>query len=908
MRQDLLAALAIALVASPAHAQPAHSSAEASVPPVSTSHANSTSAIDNAFGQLERFELAGAERAFTTLLAQAELGARVRARALRGLGASLYEQHRRQEAAGHFARALEAADAADDRGERGWARRWLGILRYGDGHADEARSLWNAARSDFIASGDWRGEFEVIENLGLLSEALDVRPLTERCYQIAIEQHAPLLEARARRRWGRALLDAALPGPALVELEHAVALLRSLGPQAQRYLADALSTLGWALRSHGAHDRAVGVHREAIRIALASGDLNGQVWNNLGLGSALAQLHRLREADVAMRRGLDAARRTGSATSIRRLTEAVGWVSMMRGDDARAAETLERARAMPGVDVSVLPLIHLARVYRRLGRLDDALAAATRGLELTRKRGLVDNELRVLVELAQVQEARADLEAAQQILHDVVDRLEDYRAKLAPQDFLKQGFGDRFSDAYGASVQLLMRRGRPAEALTAAERVRSRAFADLLATRRAREIEAAETASGAWSLGGQTAHTPMAGAGPDSARMLPALDSAALAALAGRLSTALVVYWINDRGSYAWVVLPDGAINAVALAATPGALARAVRQAADAVPEAAITRASASRATAVVGNRAAYRTLHRLVWAPITRWLPDAADTRITIIPHGPLFALPFGALLDAQGRYVIERFALHYAASGAVLADAAEGTRKEPVAGARTLLVADPQPLPPLARGVRLPRLAAARVEIRAIASMIGAAAEQLVGTHASEAAVRAALPDARLAHFSTHAIVSDDDPLGSYLMLGAGNASAGAAGKDGRLTASDVAGLSLSADLVVLGACRSARGPVSSDGIAGLTRAFMAAGAPSVIATLWDVSDQTTARVLTQFYAAYLAGASKDRALRAAQLALLRDLRRGRITTAMGETTLTYAEHPHLWAGAILVGAPSR
>ena len=114
--------------------------------------------------------------------------------------------------------------------------------------------------------------------------------------------------------------------------------------------------------------------------------------------------------------------------------------------------------------------------------------------------------------------------------------------------------------------------------------------------------------------------------------------------------------------------------------------------------------------------------------------------------------------------------------------------------------------------------------------------------------------------------------------------------------------------AELVVLGACRSARGPVSSDGIAGLTRAFMTAGVPSVIATLWDVSDQATARVMTRFYRGYLAGTSKDHALRAAQLALLRDLRAGKVTRTVGETTLTYAEHPHLWAGTILIGATSR
>ena len=295
-----------------------------------------------------------------------------------------------------------------------------------------------------------------------------------------------------------------------------------------------------------------------------------------------------------------------------------------------------------------------------------------------------------------------------------------------------------------------------------------------------------------------------------------------------------------------------------------------------------------------------------MVWAPLERWLPTEPDARITIVPHGPLFALPFGALLDRQGRYVVERYALHYAASGAVLADAATGAREQASPDATRLLVADPQPLSSLAAGMQLPPLTAARAEARSIAPLFAHDVKMLMGAGATEAAVRAALPGASLVHFATHAMVTESDPLGSHLMLAASSAGGRASDWDGRLTASEVAGLSLGADLVVLGACRSARGSLSSDGIAGLTRAFMAAGAPSVIATLWDVSDQATARVMTRFYRRYLAGESKDRALRTAQLTLLRNLRAGKITRTVGETTLTYAEHPHLWAGAILIGAP--
>lgn len=891
MRQHLLAVVAVALLASPLHAQPA---------------ASGTALLDRAFVHFNRREFVAAQQAFSALVNRPDLSMAERAKALRGLGAALFEQNRRVEAAQTLDLALEAAIALGDRSEQGWTRRYIGALRYGEGLGDQARALWHAARDDFVASVDLRGEFQANDDLALLTQGLEQRPLVERCLAIALELDDPLLEARARRRWGPALLHAAKPGPALVELERAVALMREAGPAAQGYLADALAQLGWALRSHGAFDRAVLVHREALRMARARADLNAQVWNNQGLGTALTELRRFPEAEAAMRRGLDAARATGAATSIRLLTESVAWVALIRQHWAEAARLLESAIQLPGVDVSVIPLVHVARAYRGLHRLDDALAAATRAVTLARRRGLVDNELRALIELAQIQEAQSDLAAAQETIDSVVSRLEVYRAELAPQDLLKQGFGDRFVDAYGIAVRVLMRGGHVAEALTAAERLRSRAFADLLASRRVREAEEAEVESGAWALGGPRRVPPAAGVRADNSRAHPAMDSGALAGLARRLDTTLVIYWISGEGSFAWVVQPTGATFGVALALTPAQARRAVGQVADGSPDVAIDRTSPTSASTRVASRAPYRALHTQLWAPIERWLPRTADARVTIVPHGPLFALPFGALMDSRGRYVVERYALHYAASGTVLAEASAA---RPGASDRSgdLVVADPQPLSP-APGLALPMLTAARAEARAVASMLGPRVEMLVGRRASEPAVRAALAGASLVHFATHAVVSDVDPLGSHLLLAAAAGDGPRLERDGRLTASEVAGLTLRADLVVLGACRSARGRVSSDGIAGLTRAFMAAGAPSVVATLWDVSDHATARVMTQFYAGYLTGTSKDGALRAAQLALLRDLRAGRVRRKVGETTLTYAEHPHLWAGAILIGAPSR
>jgi CHAT domain-containing protein len=74
--------------------------------------------------------------------------------------------------------------------------------------------------------------------------------------------------------------------------------------------------------------------------------------------------------------------------------------------------------------------------------------------------------------------------------------------------------------------------------------------------------------------------------------------------------------------------------------------------------------------------------------------------------------------------------------------------------------------------------------------------------------------------------------------------------------------------ADLVVLSACRSGDGRVTGDGVATFARAFIYAGAPSVVVSLWDVADEPTSRLLPDFYRAWFGGQSKARALRAAQL----------------------------------------
>ena len=215
--------------------------------------------------------------------------------------------------------------------------------------------------------------------------------------------------------------------------------------------------------------------------------------------------------------------------------------------------------------------------------------------------------------------------------------------------------------------------------------------------------------------------------------------------------------------------------------------------------------------------------------------------------------------------------------------------------------MVSDPVP-PTLSSLDRpLPRLPGARAEGRAVAALIPRARlTRFEGAGASESSVLQATAGRAVLHFATHAIVRGDEPLSSFLALAASG------DDDGRLTAQEIYRLRLDADLVVLSACRSAGGRVTGDGIATFARAFIYAGAPSIVASVWDVADEPTNRLLPAFYRAWLGGASKARALRTAQLGLMNDLRAGKIHIVTPAGPVSLPEHPVFWAGFALLGEP--
>jgi len=292
------------------------------------------------------------------------------------------------------------------------------------------------------------------------------------------------------------------------------------------------------------------------------------------------------------------------------------------------------------------------------------------------------------------------------------------------------------------------------------------------------------------------------------------------------------------------------------------------------------------------------RRLYALLVKPAEASLKNA--TTVLLCPEGVLNLLPWGALVvavDTQGRptYWIERVAIGVVPSAGVYRQA-RATRPAPRGVAIAAVsqysrqqAAQASTVAQLVRrsGRALGDLPAVRQEVaqlRRELSKLGVVIAQ--ESNATPARARQMAQNARVVHFACHARADNVDPLGSGLLL------APAGSDEGLLTAAEVVSRwRLRADVVMLSACETAVGVSRRyEGLYGLARAFLFAGARSVGASLWQVSDASTARLMGAFYREYARGVGKAEALRRAQVELLRDKR--------------YAD-PYYWSCFVLMGA---
>jgi CHAT domain-containing protein len=264
------------------------------------------------------------------------------------------------------------------------------------------------------------------------------------------------------------------------------------------------------------------------------------------------------------------------------------------------------------------------------------------------------------------------------------------------------------------------------------------------------------------------------------------------------------------------------------------------------------------------------KSLYRWLIAPIKSHLKTST---LAVVPYGVLHDLPFAALTHDGNRYLGDDYAVFSLPSVSVLPYIRAHIKP---AGNQALVMANSE-----TEGFS--RLGYAYEEARAVASLFGT--QPLLGKAATSATLRTKAGDYDIVHLIAHIAPASVNSEFQHIVLGQGN------GDDGPLELDQVFGLDLrKTSLVVLSGCRSQQGRRSrGDDITSLSRAFIYAGSPTVVASLWDVDDDATKNLMIAFYTRLQEGMSKVGALRGAQ----------------AEIRQKYP-HPYYWAGFVLTGDP--
>jgi hypothetical protein len=290
------------------------------------------------------------------------------------------------------------------------------------------------------------------------------------------------------------------------------------------------------------------------------------------------------------------------------------------------------------------------------------------------------------------------------------------------------------------------------------------------------------------------------------------------------------------------------------------------------------------------------------------RLIPASPDHfRLIIIPEGKLSYFPFDILVtepvdDFSGFYnevpfLIRDHSIRYGYSATLMNRIEKGKRIKlnkliafaPGYGAEQDTVS------PAANE----RIAVDRASLRSLPGSIREVVEigrisggrAFTGESASEDLFKKLAGEGHILHLATHAFLDDEDPLQSKLVFSADNLV-----EDGFLNVYEIYNMDLTARMVVLSACNTGTGILKrGEGIMSLARAFIYAGVPNIVMTLWTVSDRQGYKLMLSFYRLLIAGRSTEDALRKAKLEFLE------------EASPSY-QHPQYWAGYILVGSPDR
>ncbi len=571
-----------------------------------------------------------------------------------------------------------------------------------------------------------------------------------------------------------------------------------------------------------------------------------------------------------------------------------GTIELIRFD-----ETQDRERLLSAIK------LREDGITRTAGALEGLLPATNENFNAQESIAISTAHLRLELAGLYLMDGKADsalssLEEAEVGFRGVARMIERLKAAgVASAERIASQNDDFRVDMYDFRQQILVAQGEIESALEVAESARGNAQAKLLSDRLGIKVESEEVAP---------------------------LDMNGIKRIARQQKTTIVVYSMvhhvisSDRGMfannhplanphsiYAWVVSPLGKVNfkATKLEFPVGTLVAAARAEIDhgklsepvivtddakksteqkqsagedtkpgpsvgANPIVELTsRGERAKLVTVDGVESPMRVLHDILIKPIAQWLPTDPAMPLAFVPQGELFLIPLAALPNNGSAPLIERHAFTIVSSIEMLELAAKQKVAVDSKGNSDLLVVGNPTMPsylyrPDKPAKPLDPLTGAEVEAKFLGQLLKTT--PLIADEATETSVVKRMNSARWIHLATHGLLEADNVFEQAYLSAV--ALAPSESDDGFLTVRETMKLNLGADLVVLSACDTGRGKITGDGVIGLSRGYVLAGSPTVVASLWPVSDRATVFVMKNFYESLMKGRTKAIALREAML----------------------------------------
>lgn len=565
----------------------------------------------------------------------------------------------------------------------------------------------------------------------------------------------------------------------------------------------------------------------------------------------------------------------GGTTAMSQFSAGRVYFAMGQYEKAIAAVEKDKTSLFDKPTVFMRQQFIKAKSLFELGRIEEAKPLYDQMLKTPSFQEIGSLYWMALFDSGRIEERAGRLDKAIEYYRRAVDVIEQQRSSINTEAS-KIGFAGNRQAVYGRLIGVLYASGEHEAAFDYAERAKARALVDMLAAKqdfaiaggnadqvRSLLAEARSSELSALEAGGNKAATRnivvaarqrLAQQSPQLASLISVSTMAMHDVQASLAPDEVLIEYYAEGGELFAFALSRDAFNAYRLEG--GGLDDDVRALRDALSNPAAT-----------GYLASAQKLYTILLRPVER----AFKPNITIVAHGVLHYLPFDALHDGHG-FLIEGHGIRMLPSASVV----KFIRERGIAKAGGILAFGNPDLGDPRYDLRF-----AQEEALAISKAVPQS-RALLGSEATETALRQYGADFSYLHFATHGIFNADAPLNSALMLARDSQN------DGLLSAGKLYSMRLDADLVTLSACETGLGKAAGgDDVLGLTRGFMYAGARSIVSSLWQVDDLATSGLMISFYSG-LKNQNKRESLRAAQLA-----------------TMKKFPHPYYWAAFQLTGA---